>query len=304
MNTAQTAVRILRHASVTDPAALPLSQAREVTGAISAAVAKFFRDGPAVMRRTTAAVALSPPRTVPGYLVEAGALEPAAGPDPFGVSERGASLAIEGDARRNEITGSRTWLAPYLGASGVREMTVYGDAVPVGARMIERIASDPWIDEGNGAGGRPSVSGRLTRIAADGPDIAARWSEAGDRPRYYEIRSAGASRGSAALYVLRVWPPPSRPMILSFAVDVQPDAFDEHALWRVPVELPFSDSQMETVILPLAEEELLRSTLLRELPDRLADLIQAAGADARRTLAKIPKDHGKPRGRLRTRTGW
>jgi hypothetical protein len=298
MTSSEAAYRLLRHASITDLAALGMSDAADLMGALSRAIGTFFRYGPAVLRQTSASTALPAPRTLSGLTIAANAHEVTAG-TPFGLSERGASLLIAGDPIRNEVVSTVGWLHPYQGAGGSgKTATLYGDCVPVSSRLVERFLSDPVVIDP--AGGEPR---RLTRVRHDheGP---ARWQAAAATPSNYALQPAGASRGATTQYLMRVFPAPTRQIVLRFECEVQPDMLDFTNAAQVPVELPFSETQMETIVLPLAEAELLTSPLLDAIRPDLIGRIEARANFAMETLKKLPKDHGRPRGRIRTKFGY
>jgi hypothetical protein len=297
MTTAQAAFRILRHASVTDIFALSLPQATEVAGALSRALAEYFRFGPRQLSRTSASVQLRAPRTLPALQVSAGAVEVSSG-SPFPTSQRGSSLLIDGDPAVNEIVSSVGWLHPYQGTSGERSAVVYGDCLPVSSRLVERIVSDPWVHS-------PETERRpLARVRDEHVGLRQADAPATGIPERYGIQPAGVSRGATAEYLLRVWPMPDRPVVLKFEADVQPDTIDYSAVAQVPLDLPVSDLNAEAILLPLAEEQLLGSTLLDELRPETAGRIEAAAERARDHLRHLPRDHGKPRQKLRTRPGY
>jgi hypothetical protein len=299
MTTTETAYRLLRHCPVTDLAALSLSQAKEVMGAISVAVGYYFRKAPAVLRQTSASVVLAAPRVVNNLAVTAGALEVTSG-SPFATAQRGSSLRIDGDLNRNEVVSAVGWLNPYQGTSGTRSATVYGDAVPIGTQLIENILSDPiLLDQ------QIDVSHRtpLKRASLE-HDLAAFHRDSIGLPTHYAIQPTGVSRGASSQFLIRVWPVPERQMVMRFECNVQPDMFDELALTATPLEMPFSDDQMETIILPLAEREMLGTTLLDEVKENIAAQIEARAARAESLISLLPKDHGKPRGRIYTPRGW
>lgn len=301
MTTAEAAFRILRHASVTDLAALTISQAAEVAGALSVAVGTFFKYGPKILRQTSASTILPAPVTVSGLSIAAGALEVTTG-TPFTTGQRGSSLRIDGDQGRNEIVSTVGWLNPYQGSTGAgKTATVYGDCVSISSRLIERLVSDPWIIDGGNA--HSDDIRRLVRVR-DEHEMPGGLSVVEGKPEYYAFQPTGQSRGATAQYLFRVWPAPSRQLVIRFEAEMAPDMIDFLALAQTPVELPFSDEHMETIILPLAEAELLASTLMDEVNDRVTATLRAREARAMQMIRMLPKNYGKPAGRIGTRRGY
>lgn len=295
MNTAECAYRLLRHAKVSDPAALTRGQAAELMGALSSAVANFFADGPPMKRQTSASVTLDAPRTATISVVT-GATEVASG-SPFTSAQRGATLYIYGDPAPNEIVSGNGWLNPYQGSAGTKTATIYGDAIPIGTKVIDRLLSDPvLIDPDTG------VTHFLARARKE--HLANLGKRQEGRPEFYAIQPAGAVRGSTVQYIVRVWPYPTRQMIVRFEAELQPDTFNFTNVAQSVLELPFSEAHMERIVLPLAENELLSSTLLVDLAPNVANEIKSRAGRAVDALRTIPKDHGRPRGRIRTRPGF
>jgi hypothetical protein len=299
MTTTEVAHRLLRHCSVTDIAALTLSQATEIMSSLSVAVGTYFRRGPAVHRQTSATVTLPAPRIVSGLTVAANALEVSSG-SPFRTAERGATLLLSGDENRNEVVSSVGWLNPYMGTAGTKTATVYGDCAPIGTQLIEQIKTDPIVlDQTSQAD-----LGRLVRVR-DQHDITRGLSHHSvGRPEYYAILPTGVARGATSQFIIRVWPLPERPMLLRFEADVAPDMFDALNVTSIPLDLPFSDDQMETIILPMAEREMLASTLMDEVNDRVYSQIEARAQRAEGILASLPRDQGRTHSRIYTRRGW
>jgi len=300
MTTSEAAYRLLRHCVVSDFAALTVSQGTELMGALGYAVGEYFRFGPAMLRQTTASATLPGPKTVTGMSIAAGGLEVTSG-TPFGLSQRGASLEIAGDTNVNEIVSTVGWLNPYQGSTGSgKSGIVYGDCVPISSRIIERLLSDPWILDNSG---RSDARRTLQRIDDEHREPS-RTRNTNGTPSYYAIQPTGVSRGATTQWLMRVWPRPEEQLVIRFECEVQPDMFDRHNISEVVLDLPFPDVQMETIILPLAEERLMASTLLDEISDRIAATLTRDADRARGHLRAIPRDHGKPAGRLRTRHGF
>lgn len=299
MTTSQAAFRLLRHCSVTDIAALTYSQASEVMGALSAAVSFYFRYGPAILKQTSAIIQLRAPRAVTGLPVVKGAREVSTG-SPFTLAERGSSLYLDGDERPNEVVSLVSWLNPYGGTDGSKSGTVYGDCVPVGSRLIERIISDPWIHDARGSEYGLSALKRMS--LTEEPRYLQ--SRPIGRPTHYTMQPTGIVRGSTTQFLIRVWPMPADEMILRCEAELTPDMFDPTNVAGVPLELPFSPDQMESIILPLAEREMLVSTLAYEIPDRTIAGINRRAEVAEQTIRKLPKDHGRTQGRARTPRGY
>lgn len=298
MTTSEAAYRLLRHCSVTDIAAVSISQATELMGALGIAVGMYFRHGPAVLRQTSATVSLAAPLALTGLSVAAGAHEVTSG-SPFAGSQRGSSLIIAGDENRNEVVSAVGWLNPYMGTTGTKTATLYGDCAPIGTQLIERILTDPIVLDQQRTDHRPA----LQRVRTD-HDMRMNWRDTTGYPECYAIEATGVSRGASSQFLIRVWPMPDRAILLRFECEVQPDMFDALNVTSIPIELPFSDAQMETILLPLAEREMLASTLMDDVSDRIAAQLEARADRAASTLKTLPRDHGRSRGRIYTPRGW
>jgi len=114
----------------------------------------------------------------------------------------------------------------------------------------------------------------------------------------------GVSRLADVQFMVRVYPRPTAELILRFEADLQPEALTVLALQRSPVDLPFSDIQMEQIVLPLAERELLASRVMRDIDGTVARRIEERAQRAERALSKLPGNHGRPRRRIRRKRGW
>lgn len=305
MNTKQLAHRILRHCSPRDPSALTLDQRQEVTGAISSGVSKFFRLAPAKLKRTTASFVLPAPVTV-SLAVTAGAQTVDAG-NPFTQDQRGASLVIDGDANRNEIVSRNGFLNAYQGATGTRSATIYGDAIPIHSRLFERAITDPMLLLGNGAVeklDRVQLDHGIGRYSLSSFEYG--WG--GDLhlgvPRHYGIQHGGGSHASDLHFLLRVHPQPSTSYVVQFEVEASPETYGADALAGGSVDLPLSDEQIESILLPLCESEMIHSTLWAPKNDRAEKGILEARDQALSLIQLLPRDHGRPVGTVGTPYGW
>lgn len=309
MTSAQLAWRLMRHCTPSDPAALTVSQASELAGAMSQSLAHLFRHGPTVNRRTSASVILPEP-TQKTITIAKGSKEVSAGA-PFAESQRGSTIMIDGDNNLNEIVSTTELLNPYLGTGGEVSCTIYGDCVPIRTKVFEKLISDPWVMVGDG------YVLHLTRARHDHdpafPDYW-KWDHAawfswrntidvGD-PRFYAVQESGISRGTDNFFQIRVWPAPTREMVLRFEVDAMPDLFDHTNISQVPLDLPLSEAELEGIVLPLAEKNLLRSTLYQNISNDLKNDIRQAAMDAEREIQLLPRNHGIPRSRIRTKRGF
>ena len=308
MTSAQLAWRLMRHCTPSDPSALTMSQAAEIAGAMSSALSRLFRHGPTVNRRSSASVIMPAPTTKTINLnnqdrtVNSGS--------PFSPSQKGASILIDGDSNLNEIVGSNELLNAYMCPAGSHSATIYGDAVPIRTDKFEKLISDPWIQK---QGGQVV---HLKRVRNDtDPSLRDRhwdynswlnWrtnAEVGD-PRYYAIQEVGISRNAQAFFLIRVWPAPNDAMTLRFEVDAMPDLFDYTNIFQVPTEVPASDSEVEDIVLPFAEKNLLRSTLYQNVTPETRRSIEQAAMEAEAEIQLLPRSHGIPHSKIRTKRGF
>lgn len=292
--------RLLRHSTPSDPTALTVSQAAEVAGAISAGLGLFFRAAPATMRRTSASALLPAPRTIDDLDLDNGAT--VATGTPFLAADRGRTIQIEGESIQNEIVSTTTVLQNYLGASGVHTATIYGDAIVVDSRLIERIIGDPWVVLPDGQRvileNRPYDRGFGLVHALDRAQIAL------GMPIYYSILEAGQSQSSDAQFIIKVFPMPTVATVIRFDLDVMPTSFDHTGIFQIPIDLPLSTAHVETILIPICERELLRSTLYKGIDPVIRDEIQRAALRAEAQIPLLPRHRAPRRGRIRTADGW
>tara|TARA_R110000772_G_scaffold143235_1_gene252757 strand:- start:26905 stop:27822 length:918 start_codon:yes stop_codon:yes gene_type:complete len=305
MTSSEIAWRLLRHCEPQDPTALTLSQASELMGSLSFAMSEFFRYAPAKMRRTSASAILEAPITKTGLAVVNNATGVTSG-NPFTTAQRGATVALSGDPILNEVVSTTGWLNAYQGITGTKTATIYGDCIAIQSRLMEKLVSDPWIHL-EGGGSTPLRRARNEQ-AMNGAGMSEWWdwrdSLKTGRPTQYAIQSAGISRGSDAYFLLRVSPMPEVRTIIRFEADVAPDSFDHTNVFQVPVDLPLSEDQIESMIIPLCEKRLLTSTLYKGMDSGLKAEIRAAGADAKDLIDYLPQDHAQQGGKVRRKRGW
>ena len=307
MNTFQRGTRLLRHCKTRDIGALPLDDLEQVAGAISLAMGEFFRLAPALYRRTTMSASVPAPVTV-SIAVTAGAIGiDAGGSDPFTDLQRGATLEIPGDARYNEVVSRTDWLNAYQGTTGTKTATIHGDAIPIHSRIVERLITDPMLVEPGG------VTRRLIRHELGGGLESTRawywenWrsAQAFGEPTHYAIEHGGATHGSDLNFLIRLHPMPNRPYVLNFDAHLAPATIGVNALTAANWEaLPLSGDVLETMILPIAEEAMMGTTLWQtEKPFVLKQITEAA-LRARRLTQLLPATSAPRTGRVGTPAGY
>ena len=303
MNTLQIARRLLRHCQPRDLSALSLDQRQEVLGAIISGTGQYFAIAPVEMRRTTASYLIAAPTTVSIEVTHGSAV--VASGTPFTAMQRGCTIQIGSDARLNEIVSTTGFLDAWPGESGIVTATIYGDAIPIHDRQVERLLSDPILVLANGG------SRRLTKVSLD-HDIARVSDGAGDistptysggEPTRYAIQRGGVSRASDLNMSIRLWPLPSAAATARFEMLASPEAWGLETLEDTPEDLPLSNEHLERLVLPLCEEVMLTSSMWKA-DDAVTRRIETAAARARQQLPLIAATSGRPRGRIRTRPGF
>lgn len=307
MNTYQMATRLLRHCQTRDLSALPLDDLEQVAGAMSAAIGEFFRLAPALYRRTTMSASVTGPATV-SIAVSAGAVSiDTGGSNPFTDLQRGATLEIAGDGRYNEIVSPSGWLNPYQGTSGTKTATIHGDSVPIHSRLVERLLTDPVLVEPAG------VTRRLIRQEIQGGQDGWRawyWEHwrsalAFGEPTHYAIEHGGASHGSDLNFLIRLHPMPTRAYVLNFEAHLAPATYPVGALTTTGWEdLPLSNDVLESMVLPIAEENMLGTTLWASEKPAVLDHIHRAADRGRALTTLLPAESARRVGRVGTPPGY
>lgn len=298
MTTFQLAERLLANLTIRDWGLLPLEECERVRAAASMGISAFAQLLPPHRQTEPQAFALRAPLIQSVSIVQGakafayvagGAAYPAGGY----ASEAeavGCLGLVSGDDNLNRLHATGTLLLPYLGETGTRSLTLYGDAVPMG--------TDAWMISGQVSVVSASFRGELTHRPVE-------WSlpttlELGT-PRYWWTEPlAGSTRGSAPLWVLRVWPVPAVVCILQANVSAFPAALTFLDFHDEPRSLPVTP-QEEALLLSLCAERLLASPLWRDDVDknRVSDDATAARSTMEgrhRPMHNQPNKCGTPRG--------
>ncbi len=303
MDTRQIAYRILRHCSPNSLSELSMMQGAEVAGAISTALADFYARVPTTFRKTTASADLEGTVAVTGLGMTRDSV--AVTGVEFDDKYVGSTIVINGE--RHEIDSPTSLMDTFKGTTGTYAGTIHHDAVPMGSnRMIQRLTNDPWVIGGNGQETR-----QLMRVTHDHAplNVPAYWSfpdwrdGAVGNPTHYAVVSTGNSQNAEQWWMLKVHPAPTQAVTLRFDLELDPNMISFLNLTYLPLILPVSDADYEAILRPMAEREMLASSIWTA--GKLA--VQAVQENYQRALELIARklpDRGPTLGRMGTPYGF
>lgn len=297
MNTIQLAQRLGRNLSVPDPFNLPADAALDVLGAINAGLAAFYREAPAILKRTTLSHTIRAPRTLTVAL-SAQYLNTVAA-DTFEAREMGCTVKFGDGSADNVVTGPSSLLDDYLGTTLSVAATVYSDAVPVQdvieqivgyVRLYDNTQNQPtFLTRDEVMAGRSGIRGHggLADGEAFYPYSGGVYSGAIGRPRYYYFEPMGVSQGAEPEFVLRVSPLPD----IDYTVRMEAELSTQRLVFAdlsTARAIYVGDSHLDDVVIPLCEAELLSSTFWRDGGQRNAVLQRAELALGK--MGKLPRE--------------
>jgi hypothetical protein len=188
----------------------------------------------------------------------------------------GSSIRIDGDANWNRIDGENLLRDAYQGETGSRTATIYGDVIALDGLSIERMANDPKLDTGESLAHDDLIRQYGTAydtyfgessesVGAIGDTYgyrAANDRKLGRPQRYYIGHLGDRSYGKVELQGLVVLDPiPLTPYNVTFDAFWKPLRFKLDTLTQNAVILPLPDDLMETILVPLAVNQLTQSDL-------------------------------------------
>lgn len=333
MNSVAFLNRLLRPLKVDSLSALTPQQAQELVDALNAALQLGYAIMPDSRKRKSQSVYLPVPRTVT-LTVSAGAKQIDSGlhdenGDPILTEDElvllldgvqvvsanhiGASIKIEGDPYWNRVAGENLLLNAYTGPDGEHEATIYSDVIVLDGQSIERMAGDPKLDTGEvllhddrlrryaygyGVGYHEGAYGVVRSDAyLRTPDRMV------GRPlRYYLDHPGDRTEGAVESQGIIVLDPiPSVAHNVRFDAIMRPLSFGLDAL-TTAIELPLPDDLMQTVLLPLAYEQMMISDLWRD--DGKIKHFSARANEARARLQALEPAIAVPHNSSGTPRGW
>lgn len=291
MTSVELAIRLVRDLDVENLTLLSSDGRLDLVTAINSALQRHHGLSPDHLKITQASVRLNAPETITIGVTNGSANFTGWTPTQ---DQLYASLRIDGDTNLDHRAVSETELLDeYLGLTGTQSATLYYDVVNF-YQPIEAMASQPRLD----------VDGRFLTHNQDHP----MWTGSDQnrktigRPHYYKIEKNAVNNGSEVMFSLRVDNLPDQDYRLRMDVRMAPTkiAFDDLV---TPVDLPIRDDQVESVLLPIARNELTISELWKN-KDKIGRVKERA-EKAERFFANLSTKHTAPNyNKVGTPTAW
>lgn len=244
MTTYELAERLARRLKKGNLTALSVAAAMDVVEAINAGLQECYELLPSWQRKTTISLPLAAPATLNVSVVN-GATALADGGDVFLEAQIGRSVVVSGDPSWNEVHSTTALLDPYLGETGVRAATVYGDSTYNELASFDGFASPPRL-----ADSRETLELFDARRAGKAAEVG--------RPRYYWTEPAAASLGTTPPVYIRVFPAPDRAYVLRLDTEFRPSVLTYTNVHQAST-IPLADQLLHRGLIPLCEVRLLRS---------------------------------------------
>lgn len=328
MNTFEFFQRLMRPLSVNSIEALSADDGLELVDALNASLQMFYRLAPDRNKRKSISYYLPAPRTV-DITVFNGSKQIMAGlhgedgqvirTEEERVLELdgvilvqgdsvGCSIRIEGDANWNRVDGENLLRDAYQGESGLRTATIYSDVIALDGASIESLANDPVLDTGDVLVHDDALRQYGTSCDADMHKLGYRNRSSADRrtgrPESYYIGHTGDQTfGQLNLQGLVMLDPvPLVAHNVNFDAFWRPLRFTMASLLQAPVVLPLADDLMETILIPLALDQLTMSSLWKD--PKMVDRVSQRAADARALISDLPQYVAVPNNQCSTPAGF
>lgn len=252
MTTVELAMRLCRDLDVSDLGLLSADGRVDLVDAMNTALQKHHALSPDHLKITPASVTLKEPVTISINVTDGSSTFTGFTPDE---DQMFCSVRIQGDEDiDHQIISTTEFLDTYKGVSGLKTAVLYYDVITF-YQPIERIATRPRIE---------GASWRMEEFDRN------RWTEqllrnrkGIGRPRYYFPENTGINNDGEAAFLLRMDVLPDQLYRLRMDVQMAPKiiTFDDLV---TPITLPIRRDHIESVLLPLARNELTESPLWKD----------------------------------------
>jgi hypothetical protein len=245
MTTVQLAQRLLRYLTVKDLALLSGDDALHLLDAINSGIQQFYALAPSIYKQTSMSGIL---RAAQNVTLDVTLGSPIFTGYTASYYSKGYTIRIEGDDHDNEIVASNGLLDNYMGDTGTRQATIWGDCLQLNT-VIDRLTSEPKLDTGD-------VLWKDDEYKQSG---GMRNRQVG-RPRRYWIEAVGQSQAGDPAFLLRVDTLPDQDYRVRLDGELAPRKVAFLDL-TTPVVLPIDDALVESHVLPICASELTDSPL-------------------------------------------
>lgn len=297
--------RLARGTRVPDIAAMSVADRLELLDAVNAGLGDFMELLPVSRKHTPASATLRAPVSLDlsinngasAFTYVLGSPWPVGG---YAAEEDliGRSVVVTGDARLNRLHRPGELLSAYLGTSGTRAATFYGDAVSMGADERRLVDRPLWED---------SSGSRILQALTEPRHVW--WSypfhqaadiEVGTPQFYWTEPLLSAERLTTPTWTIRVWPLPQVLGTLTYRIESFPSGLTLED-FTTPRDLPVAAREVSHLV-SLSRAHLQGSSLLAE--GTTADDLNAGTRRAAGALAVQPQQTDSRPRRMTTKPGW
>jgi hypothetical protein len=257
MTTVQLAQRLLRYLTVKDLALLSGDDALHLLDAINSGIQQFYALAPSIYKQTSMSGIL---RAAQDVTLDVTLGSPIFTGYTASYYSKGYTIRIEGDDNDNEIVASNGLLDSYMGETGTRQATIWGDCLQLNT-VIDRLTSEPKLDTGDVLWKDDEYKqwGGFCYPEGWGFRRGLRNRKVG-RPRRYWIEAVGQSQAGDPAFLLRVDTLPDQDYRVRLDGELAPRKVTFIDL-TTPVVLPIDDALVESNVLPICASELTESPL-------------------------------------------
>jgi hypothetical protein len=285
MTTLELAERLARRLRGGNLTKLAMAEVMDIVEALNAGQQEAFELLPAWQRRTTVNLYLAAPTSL-SIGVTNGSVDLSSGT--FSASWVGRSVVVDGDPNWNEVQSATKLLDEYLGTTGTRTATVYGDSTYSDQLTFDGFAKDPLL-----ADQREALIRHDPRNGSWTPEVG--------RPKFYWLEPAAASLGATPAVYLRVHPAPDIAYTLRCDMEFRPIVVRYDTL-NSAATLVLADHLIHRALIPLCEVRLLRSPAWAN--PKIAEHVHEDARAARAMLASQRTDPAVPNNRVGTPAGY
>lgn len=294
MTTVQLFQRLGRRARGGDFTKLALTEQMDLAEAANSALQRVYEALPVYFKELTEGFVLPAPLAITGVAVTQ--YSTAVPDNTFDQSQIGRTVVLGGDSGWNTVIATNQLLNPYIGATGVVNGTVYGDAVFSERYPFDRIIGDPQFAD-------QSISPMFNLQMYRSTNQPRGWwnQQTIGRPMAWWVMLLGNSQGEKPMLVMKFSPVPD----IAYAINVKMGYWPKRltmADYIAATTIPAPDQFIETALIPMGLDALMSTPIWESRKDEA--MIAEKAEYAEEFLRRQPGQVAAPSNRVFTPVGY
>jgi hypothetical protein len=295
MTVTEFAAKIARRSRTGDITKLSMFEQLDVLTAANSALMGLYHKLPAYLREMSEGFMLPAPKAMTVNVTQ---FSTQTSTGNFSAAQIGQSIQIAGDCSWNQILGPQSLLNPYMGTTGAKLASVYGNALYSTRYPFDRIIGDPkfadnqfwplanlWMNNNNGRNGSWLFQNTV------------------GRPINWWVEQLGNAQGNMPLLVMRFAPAPDT----NYAINVRMSYWPLRLLLTDIMgasTLTVPDQYLEKCLLPMAWKALMLSPSWKSISPEADNLVITLAKEGEDFASSQIGQPGAPNNQCFTPTGF